>query len=509
MQFGINQKGAKTVFDMDVSTGIIRLETYSNWPATIQQNYSFWFPYQGSINEVPYSIYDANNNLLNICRAAFKPQNSTTKLPEVFEEDKIYFLKAETGNSFKVYETLESAIAGTNHITWTQAQKKNQWKIVFIDLIYNLGVCREVAANNLNEIQCCPELRELKTEDLPNQVTVSGFEGTPITMLKSPSGFFEKNGTYQELLGYYANNQNFPLYKKITFKVTTNNSAFYYSDVALYISYEMPIGNGLSFQRYTAWYTNNPNSEEIQIADLENVTLYKMSSSPEINFPETMTASFTGQSHLPDEARLYMPDAFLAWDYAIGTDIMSGRVEYIGDINEVLNLNKADSTYYGSVQNYYQVPGRIAIGVLHYPRVYTNHKFVRNSGYGTALNYSSSYLSSWHEIDPSFYYFIGKRNPEDYPLFTSPFLSQTTEYNDGTFTVHTGDQPDGYGDIAQGVHWFDSRIKQNKKNAKFAKLTEMSVGYATWTNGILGGISGAVFVIGSRHPGCFFSSLEV
>lgn len=510
MQFYQNSTnvGYCLVDEMYESTGAIVLKYPFNvyamyqWPYNVAYANQHWFPYDQNNSQVSYSIYLQNSKKLDICRVSFAEGTGDYKIPSFLEKDKIYFLKHVNGSTVKIYPNLTDAINDTNQITFSFSQKRTNWKVIFIDNVIDSINCRETSIVNVDDIQCCPELPELQTENFPSHCEITGFQGTPITAIRSDdlgnfgAGYgliFNPLNVFEEFLGYYQGNQNFPLVRKITFEIEAVNILFVpnnISNVTCKIKWQEPYGFG-NYYNYWANYASNFYFDDVEITDLTDVTLQLISGSPEINSPQTIKANFSGQGHLPEQARLYMPDAYLMW-----YDNGEYRTEIIGDIDEVLTLKKEHNAYYGSVQNYYMIPGRISIGVNHYPKLNSNFKFPRGGNYVSALS----------PIDPYYYWTAQKRDPEDFPLLTyaPPLYLGSNILNETTFRVYVG-KVNGYGNANLGDYWFDSRIKTNTANAVPVPVSEMNVTYSYWTSTK----TGQEFKIISKHPNCFFSSLEV
>jgi len=213
-------------------------------------------------------------------------------------------------------------------------------------------------------------------------------------------------------------------------------------------------------------YRSNPYPH----ADLPNpVQCYRVGDPSKIatvTFTKNTSDPTSSYMHLPPTCRVVMPQAFFQGDRWTGDN---GRYS-LGNINEVLTLDTASGSYFSSLKNYYNIPGRIHLQTNFYP--VGGRKVVKsNIGYVTGMymgfkkylnyDYGTGMFNYTYGVDPEGAYSINLLI-ERYGSF------RRWEYRDGqptstSFNFLFNYQPYLYG-VKDGQPWFDSRLAVNYAN---------------------------------------------
>lgn len=456
------------------------------------QQYYYWPPY--GVAE-PTEIAIATNYTNMIRRVSFKEVLSST-VPTCFEPDRIYYARRSTAYTWtitpfgiRIYNTLADALAQTNHITFTSQQVKLNWEIIFVDKVYSGLECAEYGASNIEDIFCCPEPQKYET-NVPGGYEVQGFtQSLEGETFWTDSGIFEYTVPNVTLTRYLNvvnfGNGSFAGYESWT---TLPYFAFFWGPGSPYFGYDYyPTGEIITVWIGGEQYFSNPFYKR-NVADYqrisENVFEFVNTYYPDPfkkKYPPTLTVNPIGQTNLPAQARLYMPDAiFYDPKYPV----------HLGTINQVLSLDAETSTYYGPVMDLYGIPGRIHIKLDNfYPPLGTANPRILHAAEGVYPN--------------------GGNFPD-----TKPFPDN---YFNLPVKVFLGN-PLGY--MSSGI-FFDTRISSNSPNVIFEKPLIFKVAYSQY-NLARGRMAGTIqnadsasvhktnfYGLVSYHGGCYFSSLEV
>lgn len=443
------------------------------------QQYYYWPPY--GVAE-PTEIAIATNYTNMIRRVSFKEVLSST-VPTCFEPDRIYYARRSTAYTWtitpfgiRIYNTLADALAETNHITFTSQQVKLNWEIIFVDKVYGGLECAEYGASNIEDIFCCPEPQKYET-NVPGGYKIHSFTLANGVVVNEAI----LNRSLEVLGGFKVPLISAGLFTDVNYSATFANPGFDYDivneKIHIWFGYKINPIFGLGWNRdLMATYTKINGSFE------KTFEIYQGNFN-ENTYPPTLTVTPVGQTHLPLQARLYMPDAiFYDPEYPI----------HLGTINQVLSLDAETSTYYSPVMDLYGIPGRIHIKLDNfYPPLGTANPKI--------IHYPSNY----------FYLSNGGNFPDTRPIpdnyFNLPvkvFLGNSLGYRSG------------------GI-FFDTRISANFPNATFEQPLIFKVAYSQY-NLARGRMAGTLqnadstsvhktnfYGLVSYHGGCYFSSLEV
>lgn len=452
------------------------------------QQYYYWPPYGAA---EPTEIAIATNYTNMIRRVSFKEVLSST-VPTCFEPDRIYYARRSAAYTWtitpfgvRIYNTLADALAQTNHITFTSQQVKLNWEIIFVDKVYGGLECAEYGASNIEDIFCCPEPQKYET-NLPGGYEVQGFTQSLVGAETWENGnileYTVPNITLNRILNVYGfQNGIFAGYDTWTL---TN---IYY--LGNYIGYDYFPQSEI----ITVWYGGvkhftNPFFKR-NIVDYKRISgnVFEYTGFaywPDFfdgKYPQTLTVNPIGQTNLPAQARLYMPDAiFYDPKYPV----------HLGTINQVLSLDAKTSTYYGPVMDLYGIPGRIHIKLDNfYPPLGTANPRILHAAEGVYPN--------------------GGNFPDTKPL--------PDNYFNLPVKVFLGN-PLGY--RSAGI-FFDTRVSANSPNVILEKPLIFKVAYSQY-NLARGRMAGTLqnadsasvhktnfYGLVSYHGGCYFSSLEV
>jgi len=516
-----------TVTYMDSTEETLFLETVYNqymWPYA--WNASKGNEYKNKM--IHPDIKQANQNKADICRVAFQ-ENGANKLPEFLKRGNIYYAKAhDTTNAIKIYNTLQDAINETNVVSFTAAQVKLNYYLVFIDSNYQGIVCAEYANENPYDIICCPEITEHRTDGIPRHFNFDwlDFGNVEVTLASRHSVNTHAGSTNITKAGYHSHRT---LHKFV--KIYGNFSeyidwivfgSFYKGVYSVTIS---AVYYGFSVSNFDANYESN---QKDGVYNLINPSYYEpISAALGFQIPLSINVTWTGNVFLPNTIKVSLPDAY----FHDATNPVQ-----LGNIEETLTLVPEHSIYYSDVLDLYKIPGRINVSVLNLLPLVTNpfnefypfNYFANNVGDFLPVKNYPNY--GYEGVGPGMIgytsYFIGSNGVE-----TSQYLKSIP------YGIWVGNTAyDGYGSdygLQQGDIWFDSRIVENKNNTIKRKPTITIVNYSSFRSARFGGSGGGLlydngflnsedellglysfykspeFYIVSKHPNCYLSSLEV
>lgn len=442
------------------------------------QQYYYWPPY--GVAE-PTEIAIATNYTNMIRRVSFKEVLSST-VPTCFEPDRIYYARRSTAYTLtitpfgiRIYNTLADALAETNHITFTSQQVKLNWEIIFVDKVYGGLECAEYGASNIEDIFCCPEPQKYET-NIPGGYKIHSFT------FSNGFVFNEKilNRSLEVLggfvppitVGLFTYYNEFMFYDDLGFDYDIWNEKIY-----IWNGFKVNPIFGQGWNRFLEATYTKINGSFVKTFERFNDNY----------FPQTITVTPVGQTHLPLQARLYMPDAiFYDPEYPI----------HLGTINQVLSLDAETSTYYSPVMDLYGIPGRIHIKLDNfYPPLGTVDPKIIHGPEG---------INNFGVQDPT---------RGNFPT-TTPFPDN---YFNLPVKVFLGNSL-GY---RSGGIFFDTRVPNNNPYVILEKPLIFKVAYSQYNlarGRMFGNIQNAdsasvhktnFYGLVSYHGGCYFSSLEV
>ena len=534
-----------TVTEMNSLNGTLFLETVYNqymWPYA--WNASKGDEYKNKM--IHPDIKQANQNKADICRVAFQ-ENGANELPEFLKRGNIYYAKAhDTTNAIKIYNTLQDAINETNVLSFTAAQVKLNYYLVFIDSNYYGIVCAEYANENPYDIICCPEITEHRTDGIPRhfnfdwldfgnvEVTLASRHTTGTWNIYLKTSGYHSHRTLHKFVKNYGN--NFPEYIDWIIMGDFYKGVYSVRIYAIYTGFSLSnstIENfyGNFLYAFSLYYESNQKNGTYQINHPISETITNILG---FELPTSIEVTWDGNVFLPNTIKVSLPDAY----FHDATNPVQ-----LGDIEETLTLVPEHSVYYSDVLDLYKIPGRINVSVLNLLPLVTNpfnesypfNYFANNVGDFLYVKNYPNY--GYEDVAPgmtgytSYFtgytsYFIGSNGVE-----TSQYLKSIP------YGIWVGNTAyDGYGadyGLQQGDIWFDSRIVENKNNTIKRKPTITVVNYSSFRSARFGGSGGGPlydngflnsedellglysfykspdFYIVSKHPNCYLSSLEV
>lgn len=340
-----------------------------------------------STNVITFSISNATAEYLpSIYKVFFKEitVDSTLKpLPNNIASNEVYFLRKINSTTCKLYITEADALAQTNAVDWTSenvAIVSTYFAMYYLSKKYNISECIELGAADVENIICCPESVAMH-DFLPSTATITKADLSTVTatIYADPYNqefmflynFFYKYTSDLPMAwtGYYYEPQG-------TFEVVRVYLIRGSEGFTVYVKVETPpvFGDGSYPNNKIRWFTSSGGLlfgsgaltgaiPEENIHSSIIVTEYFASSPPPT--PEQWTVNFSVPFELPSTLALSMTDAKFknVTQTVVGGVVTATATNDIslGNISVTLTYDSESGYWFGPLENYYNIPGRLHI----------------------------------------------------------------------------------------------------------------------------------------------------
>jgi hypothetical protein len=387
-------------------------------------------------------------------------QNQSTVLPGELQEQTIYWIRYHNATlSFGVY--LDEAETQKVDFTTANIADATTFTMRLVEQFYTIPECIHSAAPDVTDAICCP--KNYTIENLPTHATVlfnaaaaveeylptnplvlraSGGEprsGVNISWLKSlfVSPSYTDSGGPRNEPGVFVRDD--------------------FADSSKSVVVIHQYGRGVPPNDAIEKYRSAPYPH----ATLPNpVTCYNINDATKsavVTFGKDPNNASSTFMRLPPSCRVVMPQAFIYGDRWTGDN---GKY-YLGNINEILTLDTDSGTYFSSLKNYYNIPGRLYLTTDFYP--VDGRKVIKSGvGFVDGVVATWKYYASYNYQTNQFNYVYGF-DPEGYRginmmIGTSGTYQalQNWTYN-STWYFNVNSYMNPY-DVALGQPWFDSRL---------------------------------------------------
>lgn len=385
------------------------------------------------------------------------------------------FTNVYTLVSMKLYPTLADATAETNALI---PDYKTAFDVEWITKPYTPIACVEMAAENVEDIYCCPEPVPL-LQTFPDHVELvfaSGLYGvggpeTVVLNLFYPPGALVS--TYDGGIYYGLGGVNFFDYQ---YDAPVSCSGVSQTNLRRRLSlrvigdpptkaeivrwrldqYADPCGTWAYYYDYYSdvWRSNEPYFYETDptLPAFQPFTFYQTSPHAWVSYDPTVLSNeasprFAGSASppglasfeikygqtIPTTITCYLIDAVFR---RTTVDIPSGDDIALGTISVTLTYDAASSTYYGPVANYYNIPGRLSMPAGLLPTVASGKKFLEVTDGNWKVNpsnqiYYEKHLSSGGLSSDITLFYSG------YSDARKPTTSTSDFYKTNYYTVYT------------------------------------------------------------------------
>ena len=291
-----------------------------------------------STNVITFSISNATAEYLpSIYKVVFKEitvDDSLKPLPTNILSNEVYFLRKINSTNCKLYTTEANALAQTNAVDWTSenvASVSTYFAMYYISKKYNISECIELGAAEVEDIICCPP----SVGNLPPTTATITQQDSSVTVATVYQGFPYVNSMEFRHYGYVnAYQQPNVFYRH---EVLVENIAIDFTGQG-FISYTPPIEFG----------RNVSAPFDLQDAPL-TVTCISIYAEGHAYYWPPVTVVFSGTMVIPD-IQLTMTAAKF---------IKQGEDIAIGNIDVTLTYDSDSGYWFGPLENYYNIPGRL------------------------------------------------------------------------------------------------------------------------------------------------------
>lgn len=342
-----------------------------------------------STNVITFSISNATAEYLpSIYKVFFKEitvGSSLKPLPTNIISNEVYFLRKINATTCKLYTTEADALAQTNAVDWTSenvATVSSYFAMYYLSKKYNISECIELGAADVEDLICCPE----PVANLPPTTATITQQDSSVTVATIYQGFPYVNNMEFRHYGYVnAYQQPNVFYRH---EVLVENIAIDFTGQG-FISYTPPIQFG----------RNVSAPFDLQDAPL-TVTCISIYAEGHASYWPPVTVVFSGTMAIPD-IRLTMTDAKF---------IKQGDDIAIGNIDVTLTYDSDSGFWFGPLENYYNIPGRLHMKL---ELVKPGETFVKNYTnlspmikLASGLNIDGYSLTYWNT--PRLFYYLGE-----------------------------------------------------------------------------------------------------
>lgn len=340
-----------------------------------------------STNVITFSISNATAEYLpSIYKVVFKEitvDDSLKPLPTNTLSNEVYFLRKINSTTCKLYTTEADALAQTNAVDWTSenvASVSTYFAMYYISKKYNISECIELGAAEVEDIICCPAPVAMH-DFLPSTATITKADSSTVTATiyddpynQEPMFLYNFFYSYTSNLpmawgGYYYQPQG--TFEVVRIYLIRGSDSF-----TVYVSVETPpvYGNPSYPNNSTRFFTSSGGLvfgtgaltggiPEANINSSITVTEYFASSPPPT--PEQWTVNFSVPFELPPTIALSMTGAKFknVTQTVVGGVVTATATNDIslGNISVTLTYDAATGYYFGPLENYYNIPGRLHI----------------------------------------------------------------------------------------------------------------------------------------------------
>jgi len=292
-------------------------------------------------------------------------------LPNNIASNEVYFLRKNNSTTCKLYTTEADALAQTNAVDWTSenvATVSSYFAMYYLSKKYSISECIELGAADVEDIICCPEPVAMH-DFLPSTATITKADSSTVTATIYADPYnqefmFLYNFFYNYTsdlpmawTGYYYEPQG-------TFEVVRVYLIRGSEGFTVYVTVHTPTATRTFTSRTGVVYGSGALSESIPEANIQSsivVTEYFASSPPPT--PEQWTVNFSVPFELPSTIALSMTGAKFknVTQTVVGGVVTATATNDIslGNISVTLTYNAATGYYFGPLENYYNIPGRL------------------------------------------------------------------------------------------------------------------------------------------------------
>ena len=334
-----------------------------------------------STNVITFSISNATAEYLpSIYKVVFKEitvDDSLKPLPTNILSNEVYFLRKINSTTCKLYTTEADALAQTNAVDWTSenvASVSTYFAMYYISKKYNISECIELGAAEVEDIICCPAPVAMH-DFLPSTATITKADSSTVTAtIDDTDGQYGIN--YNVFFKYTSNLPMVGGLYQGTFEAVRVYLIRGSDSFTVYVLVETPpvYGDGSYPNNKIRWFTSSGGLvfgagalsggiPEANINSSITVTEYFASSPPPT--PEQWTVNFSVPFELPSTIALTMTDAKLknVTQTVVGGVVTATDTNDIalGNISVTLTYDATTGYYFGPLENYYNIPGRLHI----------------------------------------------------------------------------------------------------------------------------------------------------